>query len=155
MQKCHKNLSAYCNGVIVDRHLLGQSLVISEITSFYWLLYTLLLSDRWCRYELIGFRKKWCDLRSETGLWRRWCLRTTSSAGLSRAEMERFTLLQLTQEPFHLVANLWCNEALKERATTNEIWREPEKKQGGEHYVLLLPLEPHASLISWCCLPQL
>ncbi len=52
----------------------------------------------------------------------------TPSAGLSRAETDQFTPLQLSLQPFRLVMNLWCKLDLKERATTNEI----KQKQGGE-----------------------
>ncbi len=44
--------------------------VTSKITCFYWLCYTVLFSDRWCRYELIGCWNKWHPLHSKTCLCR-------------------------------------------------------------------------------------
>ncbi len=48
--------------------------------------------------------------------------------------MDQFTVLQLSQQL-----------DLKESATTNEIKREPEQKQGGEAAVELLPNKSHAT----------
>ncbi len=64
---------------------------------------------------------------------------------------------RLLPQPFHLIVNLWCRLALKERATTTKIKREPEQKQGGEGAAELLPKKSHAtaSLISKCFLPEL
>ncbi len=52
--------------------------------------------------------------------------------GLSRAQTDQFTPQQLSLQPFGLVVNLRCKLDLKKRATTNEIKRESEQKQGGE-----------------------
>ncbi len=81
----------------------------------------------------------------------------TPSAGLSRAETDQFTLLQLSLEPFHLVVNLWCKLDLKGRVTANNMKCEPEQKQGETGAAELLHWEFHAtaSLISRHCLPQL
>ncbi len=75
------------------------------------------------------------------------------SAGLSRAEMDQFTPLQLSVQPFNLVVNLWCKLASEERATKNEI-NASHSKQGGEGAVKLLSLKSHAtaSLITKCYL---
>ncbi len=83
-------------------------------------------------------------------------LPTIVSAGLSRAETDRVTPLQLFLHPSRLVENLWRKLVLKEGATTYEK-NEPEQKQGGEGAVELLLTESHAtaSLISKCCPPQL
>ncbi len=81
----------------------------------------------------------------------------TTSAGLSQAETEQFTPLQLFLQLFRPIVNLWCKLDLKERATTNERKRKPVQKQGGKGATELLPQESHASaiLISRHCLPQL
>ncbi len=47
-------------------------------------------------------------------------------------EMDQFTPLQLSLQPFRLIVSVWCKLALKGRAATNEIKCEPERKQGGE-----------------------
>ncbi len=78
-------------------------------------------------------------------------LQATPSASLRRAETEQFTPLQLSLQLFLFIVNLRCKLALNERATTNEIRRELEQKQGGEGAAELLS----ASLISRRCLSQL
>ncbi len=69
-------------------------------------------------------------LLSKTGLWRLGRFQAALSAGLSRAETDQFIPLQLSLQPFRLIVNLWYKLALKERATTNEIKCELEKKEG-------------------------
>ncbi len=65
-------------------------------------------------------------------------LQVTPSAGLSRAEMDQFTLLQLPLQPLHLAKYLWGKLALKERATINETKHEREQNQGGKSAAELL-----------------
>ncbi len=78
------------------------------------------------------------------------------SYGLSRAETDQFTPLQLFLQPFHHVVNLSFNLDLKEKATTNEIKGELDQKQGGEGAAELLPEGSHATarLISRHYVPQ-
>ncbi len=77
-----------------------------------------LLSNRWCCYELIGCWNKWSASWSKSGLlnWQDE-LQVTPSAGLSRAETDQFTPLQLSLQPFCLIMNRWSKLYLKERAT--------------------------------------
>ncbi len=72
------NLSAFCNSGGLKRHFTSAPLhssvcsvlspsrdifrpimIISETTCSCWLLYAVLLSDRWCWYKLIGCWSKW------------------------------------------------------------------------------------------------
>ncbi len=126
-------------------------LPITDSMCFYCLLYTALLSDRWCHWLLTDCWNKWHALYSKTGLWQHyqptWIeLRWTS------LHRRNFFL-----QPFHLIMNLWCKLVLKERTTTNEIKHGLEQRQGGEGGEELLPYESHAtaSLIYICCQPLL
>ncbi len=72
-----------------QRALFSQPQVFSQSMCFYWLRYAVLLSDRWCHYELMGWWNKWCAVHSKTGLWT-WQaeVQMTPSAGLNRPETD-------------------------------------------------------------------
>ncbi len=106
--------------------IFSHSLVISKSMHSFWMISTTVLSNRWCRYELIGCWNKWLDLCSKTGLWWQECLQETQSAGISWAETDQFT------STFHATVFSHCESLVQtglNRVTTNKIKRRQRRVQ--------------------------
>ncbi len=168
--KFPNNLSAFCNsGGLKNTKLQHLSLalysglvlyfqpitLILESTCSYWLLYALLLSDKWRCYELIGCWKKWLSLYSKIGLWQQWCRQVT----LQRLDSSWDGTFYVTPT-FPATVLSWRESLGAARLKTesdnkqNKMRARAKMEQGGCSGVAS-QYHATASLISKCCPTQL
>ncbi len=113
-----------------------------ESACCYWLLYAVLLNDRWRRFKLTGCLNKRCALRRRIGLWR--------LDKISCRRHRQLAWVELRQTSWH-----HYNLTLKERATINKNSRSKRGRGGVQRSCFLWEFNATASLMSRHCLPQL